>query len=100
MADELRHERRAAGRREPGEITRTSKTGAFVEKPMKKTQLVAAIAESASMDKAAAPRALDALTAILTREVSKGGAVTLPGLGKFARRARPERLRNPSAGER
>lgn len=69
-------------------------------KPMTKTQLVAAIAESASMDKAAANRALEALTDIVTKEVASGGAVTLPGLGKFACRARPERqVRNPSTGE-
>jgi nucleoid DNA-binding protein len=110
MADELRHERRAAGRLKPGEITRISKTGAFVEKVaeepvrgMMKVRKAAlykhfvAIAESASTDKAAANRALDALTAIVTKEVSKGGAVTLPGLGKFACRARPERMvRNPT----
>ena len=72
----------------------------MTQKPMTKTQLVAAIAESAQMDKAAANRALEALTDIVTKEVASGGAVTLPGLGKFACRARPERqVRNPSTGE-
>jgi len=72
----------------------------MAQKPMTKTQLVAAIAESANMDKAAANRALEALTDIVTKEVASGGAVTLPGLGKFACRARPERtVRNPSTGE-
>jgi DNA-binding protein HU-beta len=72
----------------------------MTQKPMTKTQLVAALAENASMDKASANRALDALTNIVTREVASGGAVTLPGLGKFACRTRPERLvRNPSTGE-
>jgi DNA-binding protein HU-beta len=71
------------------------------QKPMTKTQLVAAIAESAGMDKAAANRALDALTDVITKEVASGGAVNLPGLGKFACRARPEReVRNPSTGEK
>ena len=70
------------------------------QKPMTKSQLVAAIAESASLDKASANRALEALTEIVTKEVSGGGAVTLPGLGKFACRSRPERtVRNPSTGE-
>jgi DNA-binding protein HU-beta len=70
------------------------------QKPMTKTQLVAAIAESAALDKAAANRALEALTAIVTKEVASGGAVNLPGLGKFACRSRPQRLvRNPSTGE-
>ena len=72
----------------------------MTQKPMTKTQLVAAIAEDAAMDKAAANRALEALTNIVTKEVAAGGAVTLPGLGKFACRARPERMvRNPSTGE-
>ncbi len=72
----------------------------MTQKPMTKSQLVAAIAENAALDKASANRALDALTQIVTNEVSQGGAVTLPGLGKFACRARPERLvRNPSTGE-
>jgi DNA-binding protein HU-beta len=72
----------------------------MTNKPMTKTQLVAALAEGAAMDKAAANRALDVLTEIVTKEVSGGGAVTLPGLGKFACRDRPERMvRNPSTGE-
>jgi DNA-binding protein HU-beta len=72
----------------------------MTQKPMTKTQLVAAIAENAAMDKASANRALEALTDIVTKEVAAGGAVTLPGLGKFACRARPARtVRNPSTGE-
>ena len=72
----------------------------MTQKPMTKTQLVAALADSASVDKATANRALEALTDIVTKEVANGGAVTLPGLGKFACRARPERtVRNPSTGE-
>ena len=72
----------------------------MTQKPMTKSQLVAAIAEGAAMDKASANRALEALTEVVTKEVAQGGAVTLPGLGKFACRARPERIvRNPSTGE-
>ena len=63
----------------------------MTQKPMTKTQLVAAIAETAALDKASANRALEALTDIVTKEVAQGGAVTLPGLGKFSCRARPER---------
>ncbi len=38
--------------------------------------------------------------AIITREVSGGGAVTLPGVGKIYCRERPERMvRNPATGE-
>ncbi len=72
----------------------------MAEKPMTKTQLVAAIAEATALDKASTNRVLDALTEIVTREVAAGGAVNLPGLGKFSCRARPERtVRNPSTGE-
>ncbi|MCB1351443.1 MAG: HU family DNA-binding protein [Rhodobacteraceae bacterium] len=72
----------------------------MTQKPMTKTQLIAAIAEEAALDKATANRTLEALTNIVTKEMAAGGAVTLPGLGKFACRARPERtVRNPSTGE-
>jgi DNA-binding protein HU-beta len=72
----------------------------MTKKPMTKSQLVAALAENGDMDKASANRALDALTKIVTDEVAAGGAVTLPGLGKFACRSRPERVvRNPATGE-
>ena len=60
-----------------------------------------AIAEAAGPDKTAASRALEALTEIVTREVAAGGAATLPGLGKFVCRNRPERkVRNHSTGEK
>ena len=69
-------------------------------KPMTKTQLVAALAEEMGTDKKSAGAALDAVTAIITSEVSAGGAVTLPGVGKIYCRERPERqVRNPATGE-
>ncbi|HBQ36380.1 MAG TPA: DNA-binding protein [Rhodobacteraceae bacterium] len=69
-------------------------------KPMTKTQLVAALAEEMGADKKAAGGALDAIIAVITREVSGGGAVTLPGVGKIYCRERPERMvRNPATGE-
>ncbi|MDX8349159.1 MULTISPECIES: HU family DNA-binding protein [Paracoccaceae] len=69
-------------------------------KPMTKAQLVAALAEETGMDKKAAGSALDAVTGIITKEVSGGGAVTLPGVGKIYCRERPERMvRNPATGE-
>ncbi len=69
-------------------------------KPMTKTQLVAAMAEATGSDKASANRSLEALTAIVSGEVAAGGAVTLPGLGKFMCRDRPKRMvRNPATGE-
>ena len=69
-------------------------------KPMTKSQLVAALAEEMDADKKTANGALDALIRIITREVSGGGAVALPGVGKIHCRERPERMvRNPSTGE-
>lgn len=70
-----------------------------MSKPMTKTQLVAALADAMGSDKKTATGALDALAAVVAREVASGGAVTLPGLGKVACRARPERMvRNPATG--
>ncbi len=67
-------------------------------KPMTKTQLVAALAEEMGADKKAASAALDGIVSIITNEVSGGGAVTLPGVGKIYCRERPARMvRNPPA---
>ena len=69
-------------------------------KPMTKTQLVATLAEEMGSDKKSASAALDAIASVVTREVANGGAVTLPGIGKIACRARPERQgRNPQTPE-
>jgi DNA-binding protein HU-beta len=71
-----------------------------MSKPLTKTQLVAALAEQMGSDKKTANAALDAIAAVVSREVAAGGAVTLPGLGKVVCRARPERqVRNPATGE-
>ncbi len=71
-----------------------------MSKPMTKTQLVAALAEAMGSDKKTANTALDALGALVAKEVAGGGAVTLPGLGKIVCRARPERtVRNPATGD-
>ena len=67
---------------------------------MTKAQLVAALAGATNTDKKVASAMLDALTGIITRTVAEGGAVTLPGVGKFYMRERPERTaRNPATGE-
>ena len=69
-------------------------------KPMTKTQLVAAVADAMGSDKKTASSALDAIAAVVSKEVASGGSITLPGLGKVACRARPERqVRNPATGE-
>ena len=71
-----------------------------MSKPMTKTQLVAALSEEIGTDKKSANAALDAICGLITREVSGGGAITLPGVGKIMCRARPERqVRNPATGE-
>ncbi len=72
----------------------------MAQKPMTKTKLVAALADEMGSDKKTAAAALDAVTAVVTKEVAGGGAVTLPGIGKVYCRARPERMvRNPATGE-
>ncbi len=69
-------------------------------KPMTKTQLVSALADEMDSDKKSAAGALDAIISIITKEVSDGGAVTLPGVGKIYCRERPARMvRNPATGE-
>ncbi|SMR82232.1 DNA-binding protein HU-beta [Aliiroseovarius halocynthiae] len=71
-----------------------------MSKPMTKTQLVAALAEEMGSDKKSATGALEGIINIITREVSGGGAVTLPGVGKIYCRERPARMvRNPATGE-
>ena len=71
-----------------------------MSKPMTKTQLIATLADEMGSDKKSAGAALDAICNIITKEVSGGGAVTLPGVGKISCRARPERMvRNPATGE-
>ena len=65
-----------------------------------KSPLLDALAVAMGSDKKTATAALTAVADVVSREVAKGGAVTLPGLGKMACRARPERqVRNPATGE-
>ena len=69
-------------------------------KPMTKTELVASLAERIGSEKKHAAATLDAIGDIVATEIAKGGAVTLPGIGKIDRRERPERMvRNPATGE-
>jgi len=83
----------------PSQLGRTRRIK-MATKPMTKTQLVAALAERMDTDKKSASAALDAITGLITDEVSGGGAVTLPGVGKIYCRERPERMvRNPATGE-
>jgi len=69
-------------------------------KPLTKTQLVTALADKMDSDKKSATAALEAIVSVITDEVSGGGAVTLPGVGKIYCRERPARMvRNPATGE-
>ena len=69
-------------------------------KAMTKTQLVTTLADELGSDKKSAAAALDAIISVITREVSAGGAVALPGVGKIYCRERPARMvRNPATGQ-
>ncbi|MXY33018.1 MAG: HU family DNA-binding protein [Boseongicola sp. SB0664_bin_43] len=69
-------------------------------KALTKTQLVAALADELGSEKKAAAAALDAIISVITKEVSSGGAVALPGVGKIYCRERPARMvRNPATGQ-
>jgi len=71
------------------------------KKPMTKAQLVEALAEKTGSDKKSVNGLLDALSEVVTDEVCAGGAVMLPGLGRFVCRDRPKRMvRNPATGEK
>ena len=66
---------------------------------MTKTDLVSALAKQADLEKKQAKGALEALTAIVSREIKKGGEVPLTGLGKFKVQKRKARWgRNPQTG--
>jgi DNA-binding protein HU-beta len=71
----------------------------MAQKPMTKTQLVAALADEMGSDKkTAAPRSTRSRRS--SPRKSGGGAVTIPGIGKVYCRERPERMvRNPATGE-
>ena len=67
---------------------------------MNKSELIDAIAADAEITKAAAGRALDATMAAVTKELQKGGTVTLVGFGTFYVGERQARTgRNPKTGE-
>lgn len=67
---------------------------------MNKSELVAAVAESAGLSKAEAGRAVDALTGAVTSALASGDTVALVGFGTFGVKARAARDgRNPQTGE-
>ena len=68
---------------------------------MNKTELIAAIAESANISKAAADRALLGFLEAVTDSLQKGENVTLVGFGTFSINERAARTgRNPQTGKK
>ncbi len=66
---------------------------------MNKSELVDAIAASADISKAAAGRALDAVTDAITAALKEGDQVALVGFGTFLVKERAARTgRNPQTG--
>ncbi|RLA08367.1 MAG: DNA-binding protein HU [Gammaproteobacteria bacterium] len=67
---------------------------------VKKSELVASIADAADLSKVDAARALDATTDAITNALKKGDKVTLVGFGTFSVKDRAARTgRNPQTGE-
>lgn len=67
---------------------------------MNKTELIDAIAAKSDLSKAAAARALDSLTEIISDALSNGDSVSLIGFGTFSVGERAARVgRNPKTGE-
>ena len=67
---------------------------------MNKSELIHAIAASADISKAAAGRALDAVTESITQALKKSDQVALVGFGTFVVKERAARTgRNPQTGK-
>lgn len=67
---------------------------------MNKAELVTAMAEKSGLTKAAAEKALNALTAAVTESMKKGQRVGLVGFGSFSVAKRSARTgRNPQTGK-
>ena len=67
---------------------------------MNKTELIAAVAESAELSKASAGRAIDATLEAITGALKSDDKVTLIGFGTFEVRKRAARTgRNPRTGK-
>lgn len=66
---------------------------------MNKSELVDAMAEAADISKAAAGRALDALTEEIAKALKQGDTVSIIGFGTFSVKSRAARTgRNPQTG--
>ena len=64
---------------------------------MTKAELISAVAKEAKITKASAAQAIDTITDSITKELRKGGKITLPGFGTFSVVKRKARTgRNPA----
>jgi len=68
---------------------------------MKKDDLISAIAQKTNATKTAVEATLDAVIDTITKELTKGGEITLTGFGKFmvSKRAARDGV-NPQTGEK
>lgn len=66
---------------------------------MNKNELVSAVAEKASLSKGDSQSAVDAVFAVITDELKKGGDIRLIGFGNFSvSRREASKGRNPQTG--
>ena len=67
---------------------------------MNKSDLISMVASNGGVTRKAAESMFDALAEVIVAELSVGGEVTLPGLGKLQAKDKPARTgRNPATGE-
>ena len=67
---------------------------------MTKADLISKVANEAKITKAAAAQAVDAITETITKDLKKGGKITLTGFGTFSVAKRKARTgRNPQTGQ-
>ena len=67
---------------------------------MTKAELISKVANEAKITKAAAAKAVDAITETITKDLKKGGRTTLTGFGTFSVSNRKARTgRNPRTGQ-
>jgi DNA-binding protein HU-beta len=66
---------------------------------MTKEELIAAVAKEAKITKVAAAKAIDSVTGSITKELRRGGRLSLTGFGTFSVAKRKARTgRNPRTG--
>jgi len=67
---------------------------------MTKAELISKVAKEAKITKAAAAKAVNAITETITKDLKKGGRISLPGFGTFSVTNRKARTgRNPQTGQ-